>query len=418
MATQRIDGHSKYTDGQGSGGVIGAMAEAAAAGICAIDAAYPGFTRFGFTDVQVDLQSALLDSLCGVPGRDQVPSNAKVPPYLGGQCDGKRYRVTVKGVLDRDPQNVQIVDTYSAYGPVTGIRTTEGDPTAGSVQFFCRGTSLWTQTNPPVQPPGWYGTGIIVQPIGASNHRTYSIVGTVRMDGQADTCGDPAPAYPLTPIPPGVTSKPVTVNISPNVAVTVPFVYAPIKPELAFSPQLQVEVGGLGFTFDLGGVTVDLPDINPNPKPLPGYPGIGSPTTPRPSPPGTPGGNTGGGGTGVTCPDPCPEIPPFPTDLPPQGSPITRPTNSGGEYGSPGITFLEVVLTTPPGKWAAGDGGQPVRYAGWVAFKDATGGYYPREPIAFDRSLFKAPVGAVGYTYTLTNLARGYTQYYIEQPEE
>lgn len=346
--------------------------------------------------------------------RNKVPLETPQAPN-GGQCNCVGYRVAVRiSRADGVIQNIFINTT----GAVLGLGRNPDPPNADAYSL-----GLFSQVCTNGVPSGTKWSGIT-----GDKTATVSLIGITRPDGQPDNCGNGQPQYPYRPPDPSKTGGDVNINLSPKLGLVVPFAYIPVSIQPTFAPQLRVDLGGLNFKFDLGGVDIYLPDTQPSPPASPGFP---PPKPIQPLPDG--GGNKpiGGGGT-VVCPEippfpeipacpPCPEIPPFPeipVEKPPEGSPIRRPTNSGGEYSSPGITFLEVVLTTTPDKWAAGDGGQAVRYAGWVAFRDATGGYYPREPIAFDRSLFRAPVGAVGYTYTITNRGAGYTQYYVKQEEE
>lgn len=396
MALQRIDGHSPNAFSS-IGGFLGEAAEAAAGFICGIDRAYPGFTRFGVTGIQSTLMGAMLDAMCGAPGRGGAASPPQQPPFLGGQCDARRYRLSMKGVLDRDPNNVQRTDGYGCYGAIGNVTDSSTATNSGTVQINCRGTFVWNVQSPSLRPQGVYGTGIIVQP--GIDHRTWSIESVSPLGGFTDNCGNPPPAHPIVPLPPGATKRDINL---PSIGVAIPFVYIPIKPEFSlsptFSPQFQIDVGGLNFNFDLGGVTVNLPDINPSPAPLP-YPGLpsgGNPPNATPIPPRTPGGNGSGTANCPPCP-PCPELPELE---------VRR-------------KYLEVTLTSLPDKVQFGDEGQEsVFFAGWVAFLAPDGGYTPRQQINFRKSVFEFPHPDWSeYTITFTNGAKGQTRTYLVEEE-
>lgn len=391
LMLQRIDGFSNYA--QRGLGWVGETAEAAARGLCQIYRNNPGLSDFyDYTGASGAIINGTLNALCPAD-RGGLPAPPTTPPFNGGQCDGIRYRLRLEGVLDRDPSNIAVSDSYSAYGQITGITTSETASASGQVQVFCRGTQLWTTTNPPIQPFGQYATGVIAAPQG-SNHRTWRLASTTRMSPGTDTCGDPPATYPITPVTPPGISFPVNIPISPTVNVAIPLVYIPIKPNISFSPQFQVDVGGINFTFDAGGVTVRLPDINPSPQPIPGYPGLPYPQPKLPTSPSTPGGNTnpGQGGT-VVCPDPCPTIP----------EPEAK-------------RFLKVVLTKLPDKWQYGNTGENVYFAGWIAFQSSSGGYYPRQQINFATSVFEFPADSENFTVTFTNGSAGQTSTYTLEP--
>lgn len=110
----------------------------------------------------------------------------------------------------------------------------------------------------------------------------------------------------------------------------------------------------------------------------------------------------------------CPELPPPPDEIP--APPDEKPPDDGGD--SPvkkKLAYVEIILTKRPHKAQFGNNGaQTVYFAGWFAFRANTGGFHPREQINFQRSLFVAPTGCDGYTYTFTHGARGrILEYYV-----
>jgi hypothetical protein len=104
--------------------------------------------------------------------------------------------------------------------------------------------------------------------------------------------------------------------------------------------------------------------------------------------------------------------------LPPDGispPPPETPPDDSGSGNKPKVTYLEIVLTQVPGKAQfGGSTGETVFFAGWISFKFKSGGFTERQQINFRRSLFIAPTGSVGYTYTLTNGAKGYALVYTQ----
>ena len=414
MAQQRIEGYNPMNDS-----LIGRTATAAIDSVCQLDAGYPGFTRndWGIPGFG-EMQGKLLDTLCGGrPGYTPHDPPANLP-FQGGQCENRAYRMVIQGILIRDPSNIQQVDTYCAWGPIRTVRSGATANANGNVEVLCKGTFLRNNPNPsPPRPFGWWGTGIITTAFQAeSSQRRWRIAGIIPVDLKPDTCGDPPPEYEPTPLPPGVTNSPITVNISPGVNITVPFAYIPIRPELNFNPQLsfapslEFNAGGLNFHVDAGGITVNFPDPVPNPLPIDGYPGYPYPRPVAPSPPPP----ISGDGATVVCPD-CPPCPPCPGGEPPTGTPVTRPPTDGADEEVPGISYLEVLLTKLPNKWQSGNGAEAVYYAGWVAFRGESGAYHPRQPIHFEKNMYQAPPGASGYTVTFTNLAEGQVRYYTKE---
>ena len=108
----------------------------------------------------------------------------------------------------------------------------------------------------------------------------------------------------------------------------------------------------------------------------------------------------------------CPGSPTPPTGTNPP--PPDKPEDNGGKGSKPKVTYLEIVLTKLPNKAQFGNSGETVFFAGWVAFRFESGGYTERQQINFQRSLFIAPAGSSGYTYTLTNGAKGYALVYTQ----
>lgn len=110
----------------------------------------------------------------------------------------------------------------------------------------------------------------------------------------------------------------------------------------------------------------------------------------------------------------CPELP-LPVDELPE-PPVEKPPDDGGDSTpKKRLAYVEVALTKFPDKSQFGNRtAQNVYFAGWFAFRSGNGAFHTREQINFQRSLFIAPQGSDGYTYTLTHGAKGIVkEYYV-----
>lgn len=208
-----------------------------------------------------------------------------------------------------------------------------------------------------------------------------------RTNGQADNCGSLPPSFPPSTIPPGgnVTNYNNTYNDGTD--FTFPMVYAPVS----LSAPLTIDVGGLSMNFDFGGVTI-------------------------------------GGGGSTTNNDLGDLINDISVDIGDISSSINNSSSSNNttnnfNFNGPGsdgeldeeledeeeekegidrLAFVEILLTAIPqsARRQFGVGAPDVLYAGWFEFKKGEKSF-PREPIAFEKSIFKAPSGANGFAYTL-----------------
>jgi len=66
------------------------------------------------------------------------------------------------------------------------------------------------------------------------------------------------------------------------------------------------------------------------------------------------------------------------------------------------LAYVTLDITRKPlnAKTQEGELAQDLVYAGWFQFA-SEGYYYPRQPIHFSKAVFKAPLGATDYAYTL-----------------
>ena len=80
--------------------------------------------------------------------------------------------------------------------------------------------------------------------------------GVQRQDGLPDSCGDPPANQPVVPIPPDKLTPNIPYTYNDGNDVAIPVVIAPIKP----TGVVNINVDGLTFKFDAGGVDIELPD--------------------------------------------------------------------------------------------------------------------------------------------------------------
>ncbi len=385
MPIQRLDGlPSAYDVGQGTGDFLRKAADAAANTACNIYRKHPGFVTspgiLGANDPVFQATRGLWDSLCG--GRGTLPP-APSTPFLGGQCECVLYNVTFQVSTEAANGTVTTSTTTGSFrGPINGMSR---EPAVNDPGFF----NWFVLHGTPACPPN--KSGVRLRVTDATNVTIQSVSAAT---AGTPNCGNKPPSY--QPTFPRATDTSGTTNITNNdgTNITVPFAYVPITPTANFSPQIRVDLGGLNFRFDLGGVDVNFPDLAPAPDGTPQFPG--------------------GGGSKPDCP-PCPGTQPTPRPGDPQLPPAEGQPATGEEEDVPGLRFLEVIVTKLPDKVHYGEGGKNVIFAGWIAFRAKSGGYYPRQQINFQQSVFEAPEGSDGYTLTFTNGAQGRARIYTEE---
>ena len=405
MSTITLPGTPEaYAAGANAGNYVAKAADAAANFACSLYKTYPGAIVGNPVNAA---QRGLYDSLC----KDR-PSGLPTPPqsqFTGGQCACVGYNITYNQVTSGG------VTQFTAF-LVGKIRGLERVPNSGFPVTY-----RWSIVYEPCsggQPTGQVGKFPIAS--AASDATTYIIAGIARSNGQPDNCGNPAPTYPPETYnpPPGYNSGNGTVQYNDGTDLTVPVVYAPISPQFELNPKFNVDVGGLNFQFDLGGVTVNLGD------------GQNPPSSPR-----DPFNDSSddfdridrrldsiddrldgiedaldNGGPGSQEPPLPPEAPPPDEDPTLDKEPKTE-EDSKEETGVERLKWVKIVLTKLPDKLHFGEGAPNCYFAGWFEFKSKEA-CYERSQINFATSLFLAPAGADGYAYTLTNGAKGYAIVY------
>lgn len=175
------------------------------------------------------------DSLCAPRPSGLPPS--PTPPFQGGQCCDVAYKVFMTFVFG---SNTQQLDT-TQLGTVNGIDSyREGSSTAFDLKSTrCDGSVLTKR----------------IAATGEAN-ASITITGVQRQDGLPDLCGDPPTTQPMVPIPPDKLTPNVPYTYNDGTDVAIPIVIAPIRP----TGIVNIDVGGLTFKFDAGGVDIELPD--------------------------------------------------------------------------------------------------------------------------------------------------------------
>lgn len=391
---------SAYAAGSQAGNYIAKSADAAANFACSLYKNYPGSIIGNPADSAL---RGLYDSLC----KDR-PSGLPSPPqspFSGGQCSCKTYSVTVTWLAGSNGNASQQSATYTVVGKVKGVEIRdEGNTTRLGVYLLSSVCSGGTIT-------GTFQTGVGSTP---RNSPSASISSCTPV-GFTDNCGNPSPSYPNDVKPPsGYTNGTGNITYNDGANLAIPLVYAPISANFDIDPNFKVDVGGVTFKFDLGGVKVDLGNKNSDTSqprdrfndPSDDFDRIERKINDvqdtvnyiKDHPP-------SGGGTSTP-----------PTATPPDSDPNLepdqkQPTDPKDETGISKLKWVKIVLTKVPDKVQFGDGAPNCYFAGWMEFKSGTS-CFSREQINFQTSLFLAPAGADGYAYTLTNGAEGYAVVY------
>lgn len=231
----------------------------------------------------IDARKALLDRMCRPHGLLPPPPPV---PFLGGQCDAVAYQVRAfcreavvsnGQIIERETEVSELV-----YGPIAGVRLT------GSKLVISGGLAVKGFRQVSVRCRGGFSTApqpeteVTFGAFSGDNQAYVALtnVTVTRFGGVADTCGNPAPQYPVKISP--VTNYNNTVNITNNadINVTVPITIIPtlIAPVgINVNPEINVNVGGLSVKFGNDGINIE------NKDPLP--PGSDLPNDPRVIPP-------------------------------------------------------------------------------------------------------------------------------------
>lgn len=335
--------------------------------------------------------NALWSRLCSPRG--PMPAPPSTPPFAGGQCP-KLYdlNATVIGASEDGPFPPDTRQINGIQGPLTGFYqevTSDSDGKAIYTVYF--GTASG--------PISWG-----VQGIGAAP--SWSINSLVPSDGSPDDCGNTYPWYPDTDAPDNEFEDDKDVDFGgPTITVPVAIIPVILKPEFNFRPQINVRVGPIQVTFDLGGVTFNLYGSQGGDRILP--PGKDPrPLPPAPTPPKI------GPGCDIT-----PVIDKL-KQLDAKYNPLLDCNRCNDAYNYPITVYDEaearkvtgiapvlysasVDVTHYPVNARSQPGGvaDDVIYLGWFSWIFGSS-HGERLPLHFEHQTFMAPPGASGFSYT------------------
>lgn len=226
----------------------------------------------GFDAVWQGICEPYLESIGENPGDGSL-----APPFEGGQCEAVQYRVNLAG---RNTTSQPATAARIGPGPVGGVVI--GPPN----QFSARSIGVSFSDGVNFSGPGTSSTN-------NRNADSWVITSIVRIDGLADSCGNPPTEYNPAPIPPGLPP------LSPTSPVDFPGI-GPVNIGVEFSPEgdLIVTAPELGIEVNVGGDADGGGGGGGTPEP--GTPGESSET-------GAGGGGGGGSAGGGTAEGDAPE---------------------------------------------------------------------------------------------------------------
>lgn len=240
----------------------------------------------------LDAHRALMDTLCdGVVPLPPPPP----PPFLGGQCCGVNYRVEVTATLVvSNGQSIPFNGNSTVFGKVGKVRVeNEGTGTNEITKIV---VDFYEGPNCDVPNEAVPRSTQVVNSNGTTNIIVIDSVNVVRTDGQPDTCGNPPGVYPPGDLTTNDFDFNTTIEFSPSVDVDVNVSITPtvVLVGPTFSPELNVNVGGINVTASLGGFTFSptinfnngptIPTIDPRPSPPPTKTPTPPPNTFNPAP--------------------------------------------------------------------------------------------------------------------------------------
>lgn len=390
--------------GSAVGSTAGAFGKAAGQYVCNLYDRYPQWMTGENVDVPGLLSSirkSFLEEVCG-------PSNAPPPPppFTGGQCVCDYYQVFLRVESESSSGEVGVVPEFECrvFGPVQGV-SIGTDINGNSTGFInCRafsGDGCGPQDNYPF--------------LTLDSNNTLTSITFVRVNYAGfgtDNCGNPPPGPAPSPSPSDLNQTyniDVINNEAPTFNVTIPFAFVDLSPKLdnTFNFNLTLDAGGQSFNLDFGPEGVGGPDSPPPPSPNPEINNrfdvvdrkVDDLTKK----------------TEECCANSNPVKPPEDFDV------IDKePEDPKEETDIELLAYVEVLLTKKPknSKGQSGGGtGPDVVYAGWFEFKRGTYSF-PRSPLHFGSAVFKAPIGADGYAYTLyTGFEGKHTVYKFKKDE-
>lgn len=326
-----------------------------------------------------------------------LPPPPPAPAFPGGQCDRILYNIRCR--FDMSNGQVVYAELYNFFGAISGECQTRQTAT------YSNGETGWTavvKTHGALWHEGYKETlyeywipqaGWIRVPRDVSVKA--SIDAVWRVDNKPDNCGDLPTGHPHIVPPAERLTKNVTVNVNGGDSYVIPVTLV----NSSNSYNLEFNAGDIHLNVDLGGVSFGtnplgnaVTNINKTVNNL-------STSVNNISANVTNVANTFAGALVFATP----------------ANPQVHDTKSASgnslpaqENGEDNLAWVTLELTLEPSNRKSQSGGkaQEVVYAGWFQFSQGKW-YFPRQPIHFKYSIFKAPAGATGYSYTLYEGFRG-----------
>lgn len=358
------------------GSTAGAFSKGVGSYVCTLYKKYPDWVTGKAADIPgfvSGVRDSFLRETCGPPNAPPPP------PFTGGQCPCRLY--AIKYTRPNGGVNTMLV----AAGPIYSITYFTTTSSAGVMQNWRIVHAVCTN-NVPTSKVTKEGTIGIGQPVPQAFLEFAD-------SGPPVECGNPPSPGPGIPTQ---TEFNQTVNVNvvntiePTLNLTIPFVFNnfSIDLDVPLNFKVGVNVGGPTFNLTFGPEGIDIPPSGPgsgpgNPSPIP--PGLGDKI------------DKVGEKVKQCCPDD--NIPKPPTNFDKKPVPSDGPKQEDGILQ---LAYVEVEMTSFPKNASKqfGNGGPDLVYAGWFEFRRGTHSF-PRQPIHFHKSIFKAPSGADGYAYTL-----------------
>lgn len=351
------------------------------------------------------VRKALADSICRrSPATPPPDPNAL---FSGGQCATK-YRMIFE-LKSTDPAFGEFVQPYgvNVWGNISGVSIGK-DALSGKevLQVRCHGLA-----SAPRNPE------LVKLDLVSSFFQKFSGVNLQQvytLDGDPDTCGDPNPQYPPDYSRPLPIPFPIPPKTPPGGGFPPSPIFLPFPVFISPRFDIGIDVGGINFNFDAGGVEFNLG----NRDGCDGSQGSCS---------GQPGGqfpddyankddvaNLGGKidgaknaaeGAKKAADDAASNDGDHPQNDPNKQEKEERdPDDPKEEAGIERLLAVKVDILSYPTNSRSQDGGTApdVYYLGWFEFS-TKGTPHPRSPIHFLSNYYIAPVGADGFAYTVYN---------------
>lgn len=349
------------------------VANEAATFTCGLYRQYPWALTFGDWG---NYKKGFWDQMCGKRPGGLPPD--PVAPFKGGQCP-----TVYTPYLTFSYENLNATDRFnfaSLWGEIASIRAT---PVASGergpygpyfdIEFVSKGDA-----GSPRQ------TEFITTRVNRfGSFKRLEKIEVIRRDNQPDNCGDLPAEHPQIPIPPAARSTTVNIDVAGTI-YNIPITFQPITNKY----ELNLKAGDLSLDFDFGGVhinrnSVDFNTLNEQVSNITNN--VSNLAQ-----------NFATYYNNSTAYSSSFNLYPFRTNSSAGGSAAPN------EEASDDLAYVTVLITRHPSNAKTQEGyrAQDIIYAGWFQFV-SEGFYYPREPIHFIKSIFKAPPGATSFAYTL-----------------